>query len=497
MRTGALFAGLLLPKIVATALVRGTNVDGGYYTDAALHVRDGAGLVSDVSLYHAGVPSFPYPTPIYPLWPWLLGMAARAVDMGVLVHWLPAALYAVSLVGAFLLGRSLFPREVVAGFHGGHLMALLLGIQHEYFVYTSLPYTEGLAMALLTFALWRAVTLPETALAAVELGLWMSLLVLTRSQMLFVPIAAAAAFALRGAWLRGAVALGIVAGALVAWWLRNRGIVADAGLGSILRFDQAQVTTVLSPIEVLAPTQGVLDFVLDRLEGVLVAFDPTDPRHSYARGFHTLQWALPVALVAAVRERPRVGASRFVAALLAFVSLGALLSVHLPHKIHFGEWYFHRRHAIPCVVPFFLALVFVLRSRARVVGLAILASTCVLGAWAVGDEIEDAWTAPAHQPEDDLVAWLEAQETPLVVAVAAFTPPELAWRTDGIGYHWFYQRTSLADLERMFDRLGAQYLVFDPRKTKRWLFVREGFERGFERLSDAPGGFAVYRRVRR
>ena len=98
---------------------------------------------------------------------------------------------------------------------------------------------------------------------------------------------------------------------------------------------------------------------------------------------------------------------------------------------------------------------------------------------------------------DDVVAWLESKaavEGPLVVAVAAFAPPELAWRTDGVGYHWFYQRTSLSDLEIMFDRLGARYLLLQPKKTRRWLFREGGFEDALVRLEGAPGGYAVYTR---
>ena len=509
-RTFLLFFALLVLKIVQTVPAIGTSIDGGYYTDVAEHVRDGDGLVSDVSLYHAGVPSFPHATPIYPLWPWLLGMLARVVDIGILIHWLPAALYAASLVGAFLLGRTLFPRAWWGGMHGGHLLALMLGIHREYFVYTSLPYTEGLAMTLLMFALWRAVRATETWGSAAELGVWMALLVRTRSQLVIVPIAAAMAFAVRA--LRGdaartitraLIALGIVAAALGAWWIRNRGIVADPGLGSILRFDQAQVTTVLSPVPVLYKTHGVLDFVLDRLRGVVVAYDATDWHHSYAYGFHMFQWALPVALVAGgiqlARRRLRIAGDPFVVAFLAFVSLGALLSVHLSHKVYFGEWYFHRRHAVPCVVPFFLSLAYLLGSAGwtRGVALAIVGSSTALGAYAIGEEMQAVWTAPRHEPTDAVVAWLDdrlADEGPFVVASAAFTPTELAWRTDGIGYHWFYKRTSLTDLETMFDRLGARYLIFEPEKTKRWLFREDGFDEAFVRLPDEPGGFAVYRR---
>ena len=510
-RTVVLFLALLVAKIVETVRAVGTNIDGGYYTDIAEHVRDGDGLVSDVSLYHAGVPSFPYPTPIYPLWPWLLGVLARVVDIGILIHWLPAVLYAASLVGAFLLGRTLFPRAWWGGWHGGHLLALMLGLHREYFVYTSLPYTEGLAMTLLMFALWRVVRAPETWGSAVELGVWMSLLVLTRSQLLIVPIAAAMAFGVRA--LRGdagrtigraVIALGIVAGVLCAWWMRNRGIVADSGLSSILRFDQARVTKVLSPVRVLYPTHGAIDFVLDRLRGVAVAYDALNWRQSYAYGFHTFHWALPVALIWAAielgRRRFRIAGDPFAVAFLGFLSLGALLSVHLSHKVYFGEWYFHRRHAVPCVLAFFLALAYLLGSSARWtrgVGLAIVASSTVLGAYAIGDEIRTVWTAPRQDPNDAVVAWLDARlakEGPIVAAVAAFTPTELAWRTDGVGYHWFYKRTSLKDLETMFDRLGAEYLIFRNDKTKQWRFRKDGFDAAFVRLPDEPGGFAVYRR---
>src|SRR4030095_6002626 len=106
---------------------------------------------------------------------------------------------------------------------------------------------------------------------------------------------------------------------------------------------------------------------------------------------------------------------------------------------------------------FFLALAYLLGDGGwrRGVGLAIVGSSTALGAYAMGEEIQAAWKAPRHEPTDTVVAWLDARladEGRLGVAVAAHTPTELAWRTDGIGYHWFYSRTSLTDLETMFDR---------------------------------------------
>ena len=41
-------------KVLATSGTVGMHLDGGFYTDVALNVRDGLGFTTDMSLYHKG-----------------------------------------------------------------------------------------------------------------------------------------------------------------------------------------------------------------------------------------------------------------------------------------------------------------------------------------------------------------------------------------------------------------------------------------------------------
>ncbi|RMH69335.1 MAG: hypothetical protein D6683_16225 [Actinomyces sp.] len=498
------------------------GVDGGYYTDVAMHVRDGDGLVSDVSLYHAGFPRFPYPSPIYPLWPWLYGMAGRLWPILSVAHWLPFVLWVLSLLGAFLFGRSLLPGRLLGlrGVHAGHLAVLMLGTQREYSRFSTRPYTEALAFCLLTWTLWRAGRLPPRLRSGVELGLWLSLLCLTRSQMFIVPVALALSLgvaALSGPegrrWLLpGGVALSIVAGALAIWWASIRDTVVDASPLTLLRFDQARATDVLSPLDIIKDTSGPWEFIVDRLGGVLLAWSLTDWDHSYARGFFSWHWALPAAAIVALWSLPRLRAVDWRAALrspralpwsfVILVALGGLASVHLPHKDGFDDWYFRRRHAVICFLAFFLCLLYLLRqprTPGRLAGVAIVVSAIGFSVESLYWRFDHALQDPGPDPDVELAQWLgehRGDDGQLVVALNAFKPPELAWRTTGVGYHWFYERTALVDLCRMFDVLGAELLVFNPRATRGWVFLddRKAFRRAFRPSTDRPAGYAVYTR---
>lgn len=521
---GLLLGVLAVTQVVLTLGTHEMGVDGGYYLDVAMHVRDGQGLVSDVSLYHAGFPRFPYPSPIYPLWPLLLGWLGRLVDILLLAQWLPFALWLASLGAAFAFGRALLPGDLLPrlrGLHAGHLMALMLGTQREYGRHATMPYTEALAYLLLMIALWRATRAGPRLGRFLELGLWMALLCLCRSQMFIVPIAAALALVPLALWggpqgrrwlLPGLVSLGVVGLALAGWWASVQDTVVEASPFTLLRFDQARASTVLAPIDVLRDDRGLGDLLLDRLSGLGVAWSITDWDDSYARGFFTQQWALPVALLVALPMLPRLGPARlraflarpdaFAWLLVVLIALGGLATVHLPHKEGFDTWYFHRRHAVICVLAFFLPLCFLLRHEQRLVrvaGLAVLLSTIGFSAeslyWRVGRALR-----PAPVDTDArMVDWLQGrveEEGPVVAAVYAFKPPELAWRTEGVGYHWFYERTELVDLTAMFDELGAQYLLFPSYPTRKWRFRQDPveFSRRFKASKTRLGDVLVYTR---
>ncbi len=522
-------AGLLVPlvlaKVAVTLQAAGMGVDGGYFTDVALHVSQGHGWVTDVSLYHKGYPSLPHPTSVYPLWPGLMGLALTVLPLTLAAWWLPALLYTASLGAAFGAGRKLWPGEVLPGIHGGHLLALMLGLHGPYGIYTSLPYTEGLSYLLLMTFLWRLPGLATSRRlrAGVEIGAWSSLLLLCRGQFLLVPLALGCAWGVAILFgedrrrVAAQAALGTAIPVLVggAWWWHVSGFLEGAGPLALLRFDQAQASHLLAPLAVMQPTSGLWDLLVDRLPGLVVAWEPGS-RFGYSAAFFGFEWALPaaipVALVGLYRGVARKGpgaalraiASRENASRLMFVmlALGGLASIHLAHKVYLGEWFFHRRQALVCLFAFYGALVLLLTAPGRLpraVGLGVLVlGTLVGGATlfrrAVGMEPVRIF---GGRDTSELVDWLQSTalaDPGLVVALSAQDPQRVAWQTEGVGYHWFHSSTSYQDLLHIFDDLGTDRLVFHEKSTAEWVF-RSDPDRllaDFQEEENQVSGYAIY-----
>ncbi|MEQ1566393.1 MAG: hypothetical protein ABMA64_12200 [Myxococcota bacterium] len=520
-------------RLAQTAPIVTMYVDGGYYAEVAQHVRDGEGLVSDVSLYHFGYPSFPYPTSVYPLWPWVLGMCGRVLDLHATSHWLPVLLSFGAVAAAFGFGRAwwpepVFPREL-PGLHAGHVFALGLAVQTEFVFFSSLPYTEPLAFLLLFLFLWRVVHKgADTGLGwAVEAGCWLGLLYLSRFQFLVAPMAMATAYAARLAleprWplaRHAAVSLAVTTGWIGGWWLHLTTFVAHPTLGSLLRFDQNRANDLLGPIDVIVENEGPLDLLLDRALGVIVAWDPISGA-SYTSSFHTMHWALPLAIpfaVGAARDLVRqVGWRGVLARLRApgaaagwFVTvfaLGALLSVHAIHKHYNGSWYFATRQGLMSLPAFLLPMAWLVRQAsplARTFGVVILGSTLVIGAHTVARHVaepqEELLTDERHA---ELVGWLDARAAErggrVVVAMDSAQVQRVAWRTTGVGYHWVWTHTSYADFLTMCDTLGAEYVVLRRQALGgSWAFLedRERLARDFVQLPDPPDGQVVFQRRR-
>src|SRR5512137_311156 len=207
-----------------------TGADGGLYTDIAEHVRDGDGLVTDISLYHHGYPRFPHPTAIYPAWPLLYGAASRLVPLGVAGTWLPTVGYFVALIFAYLWAAPLGRAEggPKLGVNPGHALVLFLGLNGKFFAYTSLPFTEGLGFALLFACLWRFRKIGGSRSLAhgAEMGAWLAALMLVRSHFLIVALAAFLALGwsfwrrpTRSGWLKPVVAAAAFIALLVPWYV--------------------------------------------------------------------------------------------------------------------------------------------------------------------------------------------------------------------------------------------------------------------------------------
>jgi arylsulfatase A-like enzyme len=518
---------VLIPlRVVHTAGVRWMLVDGSLYTEVARHVRDGEGLVSNLSLYHAGYERFPYPTPLYPAWPLLLGTLAKVGDLATLAHWVPTVLYFTALAAAFVFGRRLLPGALAPSisphFHAGHLLVLLLGLQRHFVYFTSLPYTEGLSWTLLLLFFGRLVRRSDDRSVgwAVELGAWIGALYFCRSQFLIVPMAVVLALGLRvvsgperGRSLLHAVVTGtVMTGALGAWLLYLRTFLKDAGLQTLLRFDQNQASEVLTPLDILVDHGGWWETLLDRLEGVRLAWDPLE-KASYTVGFGVSHWSLPFAIpflllasIGFLRSRGLRGLvdavrrpEAFAWATLLLFAGGGLLSIHLAHKQFNGSWYFGQRQSLVCLPAFFLALAWMFRRG----GVAAILATALVGATVAGglqstykEAVTTGGQIRGEDAERELVAWLTraSADQPIVIAIAGSDAQRAAWRTRRVGYHGVYNTTSYADLLAMMDRLGARYFFYEEKNTRSWRFRVEGagrLEHDFQVLPDHPDGHSI------
>lgn len=496
--------------------------DPSYYTEIAEHVRDGEGLATRVSLFHHGYRSFPHPTPVYPLWPLLLGWSARVIPMRAAAVALPAFFYFVAVGFCWLWARQL-PRAALAGqigapggaFDTTHAAALLLAWNAPFFSATSVPLTEGLAYALLFAALFRSAALWRNRglLSGLELGAWTAVILLVRSQLALFGIAIACTLAWsiavvpdrRRAMLMGAGFFGAAAALVLPRYLR----LAESTLHpvtALLRFEVAQANTLLSPVHVLAGKPGLLATLLDRLSGVPIAFAVLHPL-AYMRAFFGLQYALPVALpflaaqsASAVRREGVATAFAWIRAperlqwvFLVLFAAGGFASLHLIHKDFGAEWHFGKRHALTAFVAFFLAWLALAHSprlRLRQAAWVLLAVSLAGGsarAIRLGSRTGLGLTDMENRAE--LVSYLEARRVggSLTVASASRETQRLALLTDGVNYHWLHPGTRIEDLDVLFKDLNASLLlVRHDEREPTWEFLRDraAFDARFRQVGD-------------
>lgn len=513
---------LALCKITLTRHTYWTNIDGGYYTDVAAHVRDGRGLVSSCSILHEAYPRFPHPTAVYPLWPLLLGGLARIVPIFEAGKWLATACYFATLGFAYLWGKALYPGPLLPAlpsFNAGHLLVLMFGLHDFFFQFTSYPYTEGLSYALACAALWRMTRLlPRPSWAGgLEVGAWLGLVILARYQMVLLamaalPVLAGAAVASAGPRRRYArMTLSAVVGLLLVvgpHYLYVRSFTPSLTPGLYVQWQRVRFADGLSPIPDVMEVKGALPWILDRLRGFSIAFDPRPKSLGYPLRFY----AFPYALVAAVpllavlgarnasRERLRAGwawVRRPESLPWIFVVVFAagcfvmIQSMHMSPMLY-PEWYFAQRHALVCMFAFFLALLLLLaqtRGPWRLLGVGILCSSAVLGLWSIGAQVAESLGRRAPGASA-LVQWLNdeaARRGGMVVALRQ--PQPIAYLTRDVGYHWYYAHTNLKDVRAMV-ALGAVYVIVPGQQSFTFTRARD-FERWFH-LVQTIEGFRIY-----
>jgi hypothetical protein len=465
--------------------------DGGTYLDIARHVRDGDGFVTDICLAHQGCPTFPSPTAIYPLWPFVLGHLARHYPLIPMGRWLPTGLYFVSLVAAYLWGRALVPRSLfpraLLGFNAGHVLVFLIALDHEYFRYTSCPYTEGLTWTIIFLALYRFTRLfpRPSALAGVELGAWLALAFLARKQEFILTLAAAPVLLGAIAFVRERraaysvmSACAAVAFAIVVWphYRYLKETTPHFTLGAMLRWDEVQYTKAISPLRTVRPVAGLWRWILDRWSGVSIAFGTETM--SYSKQYYAAQWAVlfavPLLFIKAYRRRTRDDVRAAVAwlrrpegvswAYVVVLALAGLLSIHTLHmfKDASGEWVFAARQAMTCVFAIFLALVLLLTEAPSIwvaLGTLALCGSIYGGVTDIRAQLV-AIEKEQDPPTPAIADWLNKERAEHGRIVVVYRQPQMiAQYTTGVGYHWYDPNLGYKDLTAMFTQLGADYVV--------------------------------------
>lgn len=517
----ALVAGLVALKVQVNAGVRDFGIDGSLYFEVARNVRDGRGLVSFVSLMNAGVEHFPYPTPLYPIWPLILGYSGRVVPMELAAVWLPTLFFLGTVLLADRLARRLWPGALFPTVwevpDRGHLAILMVGYNPLFFEYTSRPYTEGLAFFGLFGLLFRVRRLFDAPSAArgFEVGLWTGLLILVRAQMFLVTLVLVAtlglglvAWAGRGRWLA------VAAAATVGWavaltpqvaWLST--FYHPLGFDALLRFDAFRASDALQPLVTLRPAPSPLAWLGDRAEGFIVAYR-NGGKYAYMQNFGILHWAPVVALaLGAARWREALGSARTLVRdpargadlYLVLLALGGFLSLHTLHKDFGSEWNFALRHALTVLFLFAWGLV-ALGRRAGPGAFAAVAITAIT-AWRLGFDMQDVYldvekeAASGSTGRPAAARWLaEQRDADPGLVVAGSDVQRLAVAVPGLPLHSVWSDTSGSDLEALSGRLGVKTLVLDRAPEKYAFGTDPGFLSAWEPVADDLSGMSAWRR---
>jgi hypothetical protein len=476
-----LLAGVVVLKL-GLIVEYAWGTDGRYYLQLAEQVRDGGGLASRVSLYHQGFQSWPHRVNQAPLWPTLLGLTARHAPLEWLARRLPEALFLLDLVLVYLLGNRLWRRVgggPVAGVARtgapdfGHVAVLLFGLNPVVFRFTSAPYSEALGFGVLFCALLAVDLAIERRSAgwAASAGALAGLAVLTRAQMLPLPVAVFAALALGGrsglrAWrlpAAGLVGMGVTFApwlAYLASWVPELTPTVALGMAT------AAETPGLATYQFWVPTDSWLEYLADRSTGLAIAFTPGH-RWSYFESHGPAVALVPLAVllggVEALRRPRALGAwlrpERALVWACLLAGVGMLAPIHHAHSKLLFDWLFAHRHGLPFVLLLLPAAAFLLASSRRAV--VLVAAAAVIGGAVIGvDEIRsEARLSPLSDWDRELGLWLDAHAEPPVVVT---TEPSGLALLSGAYFHWTACDEPAETTRQLLEEAGADYVVVYP-----------------------------------
>jgi hypothetical protein len=436
--------------------------DGSFYVNAARNVQEGVGLKTNISMYHYGQTELPTRSRlIYPMWPLVAGYAARVIGLFPAINYLPPFFYICDLLLLYVIANRMAYRlgSRLTVVTPGHLMVLLLGLNPNFWLVTTYPYTEGLGFL---FAFLSILTLDEgqqrwPVAMGVVCALSAALALLTRSQMVIVGLA----LILTVGWLALSTRRLVFAAAFAAtylslfafWYFRVEHVSGSAGIP-------------LPAFSMWSEPESTVEFVRQRLSGVTTSFSPHRP-YSYFASFGTVFLvpliALPVAVAQWWRSRPRgfriVPDSAMIVASV-FIGLGTYAALNLfhHHERFLVPWLFGYRHSLPIVLAITVAVVYLLTLRrlTRVITLACLGVSVAWGSWVILDRVTSPRLQAPSAQERQLTAFLKADpEPPTIITVRA---QHLSVYTHA-NIHWTECRTPADTTRRMLAVLPIDYVV--------------------------------------
>lgn len=478
--------------------------DGSYYVHIARHIARGDGFVTRVSLQNQGLRAMPAPANVYPVWPFVLALAGRAIGFAAASALVTPAiallalalLYALANVVARCFGER---AEVLATLGGvevtsGHVAVALVALNRGFIDASLQPLTEPLGLALLfasLLALARTLRGRAAIAWAAVSGAAAAAAYLTRFQLaplvLVVPLALLFAArrerALRPAFVASAVAVVLV---LVPWLVYLASLPGMFRPLMLIDFTAYRETPDLPPGKTSLGDVGLVAMVAQGAHSVLESFSPGTRmrRTTYLFAFGPLALAVPLAALVAVGRRSTRGRWPLSgqAAILPLATVAAAVGMLAPLHLSLA---FEVRHRLPFVLLIVVALPLLnggpQRRRARssnyilfstwagalrALLLALVAASLVHGALRLHDDHQRLLTlVPAPEPSDRAAAdWLDAHSA----VVAMVVPQRLAALTEHTRFHWIGCRSDHEELLRLLDRVAIDFVVVRGRHRRCW-----------------------------
>ena len=430
------------------------GTDGSYYYQVARHVADGDGLLTSVCLYNQGLRTLPTHTNIYPMWPLLLGLAGRVIPLAAAATLLPRLFY----VGCLILLYVLVDRMCGRRGYLPHAAVAVLGLQPLFFLASVYPYTDGMALFLTSAALLML----DRALrsqAAVDYGLCgvlSALAFLTRSQMLMTGVAIGIVLVVlaarrRAGWLSVAAFSGGFAAGVLPWVIHLSTFIRPFRVSAL--FAMHSETAGLPPFDQKVRTVGAFDYVLDRLGGLAVMFDPFSDQ-SFVASFGPVAFLVPLALLyVAYRRQWRGGILAAAVAVTGIALCGVLLE---SHQRYLFEWLFGYRHGFPFILLIAVAMVLLDGRYARViVALLVVASLIVNTPRTVAYAFSDPGDWPGSA-EKELVAWLERNDPDAIVLTTKAQELSVASRAN---FRWAACGQPPQDIRRVIELVRTDFVL--------------------------------------